>query len=115
MSEESGRAQDQGRRHRRKGAPGAETLSLLARYQSAMRAELASILDALEAVKSGLMTDVPPAPVIPLDDERRTRLWDRAVKLARELGTAVDPPGDPTAAPAMPPGPPRRRGRPDFG
>lgn len=56
-----------------------------------MRAEIIALLGELEAVaEPGLLKDAPPVPRIPLDDPKRDRLWDRAVKLMRELGSAID-------------------------
>lgn len=84
------RPQDVGRSHRRRGAPSAETAELLTTYQVAMRDELRGILAALKAAKPLGLVDVGPELAIPLEDPRRDRLWDRAVKLGRELGSAID-------------------------
>lgn len=122
MADEAGRPQDQGRRHRRGGAPSAETTSLLADYQAAMRTELRALLDDLRG-------HVPDPGLHLLDDaiargdvaerirpalKERVPMWDLAIKLGRELGTEVD--GSPATAAAQPPATrPRRRARPDFG
>lgn len=88
---DSGRAQDQGRSHKRQGAPSRQTARLLVAYQGTMRREMSAILAALnEPAPAGLLPDAAPTFAIPLDDPRRDRLWDRAVKLARELGTEID-------------------------
>ena len=85
-----GRAQDQGRRHRRKGAPSAETTSLLAEYQAAMRSELRAVLGELRGKLPdpglGLVNGEPERPNL----TDRMRLWDLAIKIGRELGTEVD-------------------------
>ncbi len=115
-----GRPQDQGRTHRRRGRPSAETSSLLADYQAAMRDELRDVLGELRGKPpaAGLLDDPanPPAPVRPPLTER-ARLWDLAIKVGRELGTEVDvTPAAGEAGPAQPAGPRKwRRGRVDFG
>lgn len=122
MADDAGRPQDQGRRHRRGGNPSPETSTLLARYQSTMRAELSTLLDDLrgrvpdpglhlldEAIARG---DVAERVALPLKE--RIPMWDLAIKLGRELGTEVD--GSPATAAAQPPAArPSRRRRPDFG
>lgn len=56
----------------------------------------------------------PPAPERPnLTD--RARLWDLAIKIGRELGTAVDPSPDVGTPELGIPPRPRRRGKVDFG
>lgn len=114
MTEGTGRAQDQGRRHRAKGRPSPATAQLLARYQAAMRDELAGILDELApkapAPGLGLVDMAPTRP--PLAE--RARLWSLAMQLGRELGTAIDPGPDPDAPPPAPPAR-RRSSRIDFG
>lgn len=117
MADSTDRPQDVGRRHRRKGEPSGATSTLLARYQGAMRDELGALLDELKPT--------PPAPglgLVPTEQKRlsiadRSRRWDLAIKIGRELAAEIDPPapaegvaGDP-AAPAKP----RRRGRIDYG
>jgi hypothetical protein len=92
--DEAQRAQDVGRRHRRRGAPSPATLSLLADYQAAMRAELRATLVELEgkAEPAGLLTieGAAAARIRPsLGD--RVRLWDLAIKLGRELAGEIDP------------------------
>ena len=113
---EGARAQDQGRRHRRKGTPATATASLLTRYQDAMRTELGSLLDEIagEPMPPGLLDEGKVPPVKRPAVAERARLWDLAIKIGRELGTEVDsrPPEDQGAAPAAPR--PRRR-RVDFG
>jgi hypothetical protein len=105
------RPQDQGRRHRRKGAPSAATLSLLGDYQDAMRAELRAVLAELQptppAPGLGLVKEAPKRP--PLRD--RAGLWDLAIKLGRELGSEIDPAPPPVVVgPSKP-----RRAKVDFG
>lgn len=109
------REQDAGRPHRRRGRPSQATLSLLERYQAAMRDELGGLLRELEGAEPppGLGLDAnPPARVRPsLAD--RGRLWELAIKLGRELGSSIDPTPPPSSTPAAPRGPSRRRV--DFG
>lgn len=107
------RPQDVGRRHVRKGSPSPETLALLTRYQATMRDEMRGILEALSAVKAAGLLDVAPELAIPLGDAQRDRLWDRAVKLGRELGSAID--ADPPEAPTAQPATRRSRKRVDYG
>ncbi len=91
---DSGRPQDQGRRHRARGAPSAATLTLLASYQAAMRLELERLLRELEG-QPPVAGILPPAageaiaPKLPSLAER-SKIWDLAIKVARELGTEVD-------------------------
>lgn len=106
------RPQDVGRAHRRKGSPSPETAALLTEYQEAMRAELRAVLAELTPAMpvAGLLPDLPPIPIRPsLGD--RMRLWDLAIKLGRELGSAID--ADPVPAEAAPERP-RRRSRIDW-
>jgi hypothetical protein len=108
------RPQDQGRRHRRKGAPSAATLSLLGDYQDAMRGELRDVLTELAGspAPAGLLDDAGAKRVTvrpPISD--RMKLWDLAIKLGRELGSEIDPPAPPTVVgPSKP-----RRARVDYG
>lgn len=109
-----GRPQDQGRRHRARGRTSTETDALLDLYRAAMRTELRAVLVDLEGTPAapGLIPDVAPARVRPsLAD--RSRLWDLAIKLGRELGTGIDADPTPQDAPGRPGVP--RRGRVDFG
>jgi hypothetical protein len=115
VTDEVGRAQDQSRRHRRKGAPSTETATLLAQSQAAMRAELRTLLVDLggKLPDPGLGLGGPPELVRPPLKER-IPMWDLAIKLGRELGTEVDesPPIE-TRNPESPTR--RRRGKVDFG
>lgn len=118
MADDAGRAQDQGRRHRRAGKPSAETSTLLVRYQAAMRAELSGLLDELRGKlpPAGLLDDAGLAAEVQRPAlKERTALWDLAVRLARELGTEVDPAAADhgTTGAAAPARRPRRRI--DFG
>lgn len=110
---ETGRPQDQGRSHKAKGRPSAETRSLLARYHAAMRDDLAAILDELEprTPEPGLLPDVKAEPTRKPVKER-AGLWDLAMRLGRELGAEIDPGPVADAAPARASG---RRGRVDYG
>lgn len=109
------RPQDAGRRHRRVGRPSAATLTLLEEYQEAMRVELRATLVEVRGSPppAGLLVDVEAVNVRPTLADR-TRLWDLAIKLGRELGAEVDvtPPAPPQRA--RPAGGPRR-GRVDYG
>lgn len=111
MDADPGRPQDAGRRHRRTGRPSAETTALLSRYQAAMRAALASLLDGLEPPPpSGQqLLDGTPAPVPGLSVKDAAPRWDLAIKLARELGAAIDP--APPLGGAAGPAPARRPAR----
>lgn len=107
------RPQDVGRSHKAKGAPSPATVSLLGRYHDSMRSELSAILDELEprAPEPGLIPDVPAEPRrLPVKD--RAGLWDLAIKLGRELGSAIEPGPEPTGGAA--PRAPRKR-RVDYG
>lgn len=88
MAESTARPQDVGRVHSRRGIPSAESLALLARYRAALRAELGETLTELRPEPGteglGLVAKGKPA----LGD--RLRLWDLALKLARELGEGID-------------------------
>lgn len=115
-----GRAQDQGRKHTRRGRPSAATRNLLTAWHGVLRSELAAIVAALEETKTkdvglGLTDPDPPSLAVPLEDPRRDRYITRGVAIARELGQAIDPPdaGEEPGAPATTPR--RRRGRVDFG
>jgi hypothetical protein len=95
---ESERPQDVERSHHRRVGPTPETEAILERYRAAMRSELAMLLEMLGARRVGLMPDAPGELVIPLGE--RTKLWDLAVKLGRELGAAQELgfTGDPNAS-----------------
>jgi hypothetical protein len=113
MTSESDRPQDVGRQHRRKPAQGSVDRALVERYQATMREELARLLDDLAPVPQpdGLHG---PVPAKRPDLATRSRVWDLAIKLGRELGTAIDPDPSPAGAPL----PARRRkpgGRVDYG
>ena len=111
----AGRAQDQGRRHRSTGSPSRATVTLLVVWQETLRTELRAVVDALNAAaEPGLLADVAHKPAIGLDDPRRDSLIERGIKVARELGTEVDPTPPPGTLPS--PAPRSRRARPvDFG
>lgn len=84
-----------------------------------MRDELAALLEAIadRPTSPQLTLDGKPAPAKPLTIEQRSRLWDLAIKLGRELAAEIDPPapaeGD--AADPAAPAKPRRRARVDYG
>lgn len=116
MVSDPGRPQDQGRTHRRRGSPSPATRALLDRYHAALRDQLGALLDELEpkmpapGLLDGELAATPQRPTL----ERAGKLWDLAVKLARELGAEIDP------APPQPSrgsqgsdatGPAKRRGR----
>lgn len=81
-----------------------------------MRAHLSRVLDQLDGPMPdpGLGLDAEARAV---DVKRDGPLWDLGIKLARELGTEVDPAGG-AGGSGGPAAPARRRGRPrkvDFG
>ena len=82
-------------------------MSLLSDWRGTMRRELRLVVEALDARQAGLIPDVAPALVIPLEDARRDRYLGRGAMLARELGTEVDPP--PATDTEAPEARPRRR------
>jgi hypothetical protein len=91
MATDGDRPQDAGRKHKPKRAADPAAAALLDRYLASMRAELADLLDSLAPVPQdqGLgMVDVPPKRP---DRATRSRTWDLAIKLGRELGAAIDP------------------------
>lgn len=106
--------------HRRKGAPSAATRSLLADYQGAMRDELRGLLADLApkapAGQLDIMGQPLPARRHPLGE--RSKMWDLAIRLGRELGAELDQaPAAEDGAPAAGPlvGRPRARSRVDWG
>ena len=116
MSEE--RPQDAGRRHRKHGAPSQATLTLLARYQQAMRDALTRTLDRIEA-RPPTQADGTLGLATPLSADAEAKAWDVAIKLARELATEIDPAGAGGSA-GVADGRPRRQRAPrragvDFG
>ncbi|HEV8282333.1 MAG TPA: hypothetical protein VGQ02_10760 [Candidatus Limnocylindrales bacterium] len=113
MTDATGRAQDQGRRHRRKGSPSPETASLLADWQDTLRTEL-------RAVTVELRGKVQPGGLLPDAGEvierpsltQRVELVRLGVMVANALGTEVDRrPAEPTMQSTRP----RRRSRVDYG
>src|SRR5262245_26309549 len=85
-----GRAQDQGRSHRKRGDPSPATRDRLDRWYDTLRAELDSVIAQLTAVSDQTTLDGIAPPAIPLDDARRDRYISRGVTIARELGAEVD-------------------------
>lgn len=105
-----------GKSHKRRGRPSSETASLLAEYQAAMRDELRACLEELQGSDPppGLALDGKPAAKERPKLDVRMRLWDLAIKVGRELGTAVD--ATPATAGAEPAAArPRSRKRIDYG
>lgn len=114
----TGRPQDQGRPHRRRGAPSPETASLLLAYRAAMRAELRAVLDELRGKPKPAGLGLLPEAAVELERpsiEGRVRLWDLGIKLGRELGAEVDEPPAGGASEGAGSARPRRRRRVDFG
>ncbi len=113
MTDAAGRAQDQGRRHRRKGSPSPETASLLAEWQEALRDELRAVTVELRGAMPdpGLLPDPDAKPIRP-GLTQRTELVRLGVMVANALGTEVDRrPAEPTVQSTRP----RRRSRVDYG
>lgn len=94
MTDDAARPQDVGRSHKRRGLPSPESLALLERYRAALRAELGETLAELrpDAAGEGLGLVARAKPALP----QRLKLWDLALKLARELGADTDLPPRPT-------------------
>lgn len=87
MMADSDRPQDVGRRHTRKRSGGSDD-PILARYQTVLRAELVRLMDELEAHTAGL----GGITMLAYDKLRdRAERIDLASKIARELGSAIDP------------------------
>lgn len=107
MSED--RPHDVGRKHTRRSAD-PESAALVERYRATMRSWLGRLLDELEGRPA-------PAGILPTEEAERvtvypstkdaSALWDLAIKLGKELGSAIDP--QPTAAPDVTRRPPRAR------
>jgi hypothetical protein len=113
VTDATGRAQDQGRRHRRKGSPSPETSSLLADWYEALRDELRTVTVELRGTlpDPGLLPDPDAQPVRPALS-RRNELVRHGVICATALGTEVDRrPAEPTVQSTRP----RRRSRVDYG
>lgn len=110
------RPQDVGRSHARRGAPSPETTALLADYQAAMRTELRAVLTELEGQRqpAGLLPDTEPPMIRPTLPDRM-RLWDLAIKIGRELGSAIDADPVPVETPITASGQGRSRKRVDMG
>ena len=112
MTDGAGRAQDQGRRHRRAGKPTAETATLLDESYAAMRRDLRRVL----VHTRGPMPDpglglVEAEPVEPSVAELRS-WWELGKLLMTMLGTEVDdrPPADAPVAAT----PSRRRAKVEY-
>jgi hypothetical protein len=104
------RPQDVGRSHARRGSVGPETDAILDAYRVAMRAELADTLAEVRPV-TGQMTVAGGVAKPQLAD--RLKLWELAIKLARELagGSDAGSPSDVPAAPARSARPPKLTAR----
>lgn len=113
MMTDNDRPQDVGRRHGRTRREGGADRALIERYQATMRDELGALLDELapKVQDQGLgMVAIPPKRP---DLTTRSKIWDLAIKLGRELGTAIDP--DPLPSGPAAPSRPRARKRVDYG
>lgn len=110
---EGGRLQDAGRSHKRRRKPSAADQRLLTEWHATLRAELRGIVDALAARQAGGLLPDADELMVPLEDPRRDRLIDRGVKVARELGGAIDESDAPD--PEQPKSAPPRRRRVDYG
>lgn len=82
-----------------------------------MRSELRDLLAELRGKlpDPGLLPDAGPAEPVRPNLTERTRLWDLAIKVARELGTEVDANDDGRSPQAPPPPSGPRRRRVDYG
>lgn len=105
---------DTHRRHRRKGAPGPSTRSLLERWQATLRAELEEVLGELRPPPPEPIEFGAPPPKGRPDLATRARLIDLGVRIAHELGTELDTTPRTAAAPDTPHRP-RPRSRVEFG
>jgi hypothetical protein len=109
VGEETDRPQDAGRPHRRVSIPEPETARILEAYRDAMRAELEETLGDIRPDAGQLTIG---GGVARPELAERVKLWDLAIKLARELGR--DPVlelGDPPAPPPVATDGAARRGR----
>jgi hypothetical protein len=103
------------RRHAKRGSPSPATLSLLERWQAALRAELEAVLAELAPVpaEAGLLdAHLPAAPPRRPDLATRARLVTLGVQVAHELGTELDQSERPWEGLTERP---RPRGRVDYG
>lgn len=83
-----------------------------------MRDELTALLDELRPRSDPqIQLDGKAAPPKRPSVAERSRIWDLAIKLGRELGSEVDPPPASEGNPDDPAAPARRirRGRIDYG
>ena len=114
IESDSARPQDVGRRHARKATPAAASLTLLERYQAAMRKELEGLLADIKGTATGQL-DLAGEPTItrpPLGE--RFKMWELARLLATQLGSGLDVVATERGADGMAAPRPPRRGRIDF-
>lgn len=105
---------DPRKRHRKTGSPSPATRSLLERWQTALRAELESVLAELQPAvpPAGLLDEHLPPVVHRPDLSTRQKLITLGVQIAHELGTELDQSERPWEGL---PEPPRPRSRVDYG
>jgi len=82
------RPQDVGRKHRKGFGPSVETEAILERYRAAMRLELDDLLVEIRPAAGQLTID---GGIERPGLDRRRALWELAIKIGRELGSAPDP------------------------
>lgn len=114
MSTDSDRPQDVGRRHARRKREG-DGDALVERYYATMRSELAELLDSLAPVPGDQGLGLVKMPDKRLSLAERTKVWDLAIKLGRELGSRIDPTPGPIAGQTPARRPPPPRGKVDYG
>lgn len=105
MVTDNARQQDRGRRRTTRTSVHANDRALIERYEATMRLELSDLLTSLQPVPQdqGLGMVAVPDKRPPLSE--RTKIWDLAIKLGRELGSAIEPdplPEPPTSRPRKP-------------
>ena len=98
MTTDNDRPQDVGRRHARKRAGTATSAALIERWHAVERMTLERVTVDLEGVDKGIGLDGKPMPREYPSDSRTAALVDLGVKLARDLGSDIDPEPVPVTA-----------------
>lgn len=103
------RPQDVGRKHAAKGTPATvQDRALIERWQAAERATLERVTIRLEGVDKGMGIGEVPIPREYPSNSETAVLIDLGVKIARDLGSAIDPDPAPSEPPKSRPTAPRR-------